>query len=163
MNTSRYKNRFYFVRQIIMVGLIACLCISTSEGLRLAPFPSFELIEIETTKKQLRSNNSHEITNKYNPTTVPTRPMRRSKQHVVHYESLPSQNTGKLAVQPVFMPVTGAATDFVSPLLSLSIPSRAPPLSRSLSAPATYTTDPCATSLNVDRFVTPSPNQSGNQ
>lgn len=110
-----------------MVVLIACLCISTSEGLRLAPFPIFELSEVEVTKKQLRSSASNEISNKYNPTTMPTRPMKRGKQQVLDIDNQPSESTRRLAFHPVFLPVTEEVAGVVSPILSTAIPSRAPP------------------------------------
>lgn len=124
MKTTRNKNR-NFGRRIIMVGLMACLCLSTSEGLRLAPFPIFASIDAETANAQVRHHAWTEISNHYNPTTVPTRQMKRGKQQVVQYESAFSANP-RLAAQPIFLPVTGEA-HFVSPLLSTRIPSRAPP------------------------------------
>jgi hypothetical protein len=127
MTTSRYKNRFYFVRQVIMVAVIACLCISTSEGLRLAPFPIFGSTDAEAATRHVRHRASVEASNNYNPTIVPTRPLRRGKQQAVHYESLTSLSARKLALHPVFLPLIIAALNVVSPLLSSSIPSRAPP------------------------------------
>lgn len=127
MTNSQYTNRFYFVRRIIMVAVIACLCISSSEGLRLTPFPVFELAAVEATKKQIRSTASYEVSNKYNPTTMPTRPMKRGKHQVVDVATLPSEGTRKLAVQPVFLPIACAAFDGVSPLPFSPIPGRPPP------------------------------------
>ena len=107
-----------------MVGLIACLCLSTSEGLRLAPFPIFASIDAEAATAQVRHHAWTEISNHYNPTTVPSR--QRGKQQVVAYESQLSLNA-RLAAQPISMPVAGEITPFVSPVLSARIPSRAPP------------------------------------
>ena len=127
MTTSQNKNRFYFGRRVIMAALIACLCLSTSEGLRLAPFPIFGSENVESATAQVSHHAWTEISNHYNPTLVPTRQMKRGRQQVVEYESPFSTGARKLAVQPIFLPVTGEPTDFISPLLSLPIPSRAPP------------------------------------
>jgi hypothetical protein len=126
MTTSRYKNRINFGRRIIMAGLIACLCLSASEGLRLAPFPIFTSIDAEAAAAaaQVRHHAWTEISNHYNPTTVPTR--QRGKQQVVAYERQFSTNA-RLAAKRISTPVTGEITHFVSPLLSARIPSRAPP------------------------------------
>ena len=115
------------MRRIIMVAVIACLCLSTSEGLRLAPFPIFGSPDVESATAQVRHHAWTEIANHYNPTTVPTRQIKRGRQQVVEYESPFSTGARKLAAQPIFLPVTGEPADFISPLLSSPIPSRAPP------------------------------------
>lgn len=127
MTTSRYKNRFYFGRQVIMAAVIACLCLSAGEGLRLTPFPIFGSTDAEAATRNVRHHASIEASTNYNPTIVPTRQMKRGKHQVVHYESLTSLSARKLAVHPVFPPLLVAASNVVSPLLSSSIPSRAPP------------------------------------
>ena len=110
-----------------MAALIACLCLSTSEGLRLAPFPMFGFADVESATTQVRHHAWTEISNHYNPTTVPTRQIKRGRQQVVEFANLFSTSARKLAAQPVFMPVTRSATDFVPPILIAAIPSRAPP------------------------------------
>jgi hypothetical protein len=131
MTTSKYKNRFYFVRQIIMVAVIACLCVYAGEGLRLTPFPVFGFADFEAAKKQVRHRVSIQASNNYDPTIVPTRSMKRGKQQqqqpVVDHESPFSTRARKLAAQPVFLPVMGRSIKVVSLLLTWRIPSRAPP------------------------------------
>lgn len=105
---------------------MACLCFSTSEGLRLSPFPVFELEESGAPKAQLEDSGSNELTSRYNPTIVPARSLKRGK-HVLEHEDLPSQSSRELTVQILLLPVTRKAEEFISRLLISRIPSRAPP------------------------------------
>lgn len=111
-----------------MVGVIACLCFSVGEGLRLRPFPVSGLAETKVTNTQLYANASNETsTSKYGPLDVPTRVQNRGKRQVVDYGHPPSQSSRDLTAHPVLLPVTGDAVDIVSLLLGSRTPSRAPP------------------------------------
>jgi hypothetical protein len=111
-----------------MVGVIACLCFSVGEGLRLRPFPVSGLAEAEATNTQLYPNTSNETsTSKYGPLDVPTRVQKRGKRQVVDYGNPPSQSSRELTAHPFLLPVTGEAVDIVSLLFGSRTPSRAPP------------------------------------
>src|SRR5258708_3407248 len=127
MTTSEYKTRPCFGRQIIMAVVIACLCFSAGEGLRLRPSPVSGLEEAEATNPQLHASASNEISTKYGSLIVPTRPLKRCKQQVVDYGNPPSQSSRELTAHPLLLPVTGEAEDIVSLLLISLTTSRAPP------------------------------------
>lgn len=110
-----------------MVGVIACLCFSVGEGLRLRPFPVFALEESEGTSTQPNATASHETSlYKYGPIDVPTRVPKPGKRQVVDYGNAPFQNSRELTVQQVLL--TADEPDII---LSLSFEShlsgRAPP------------------------------------
>jgi hypothetical protein len=117
-----------FVSTTVLVGVIACLCFSVGEGLRLRPFPVSALAESEATNTQLNASASHENSlYKYGPLDVPTRVQKRGKRQVMDYGNAPSQNSRELIVQQV--PLSSA--DKPAGIVSLSFEShfsgRAPP------------------------------------
>lgn len=116
------------MRPIIMVGVIACLCFSVGEGLRLRPFPVSGLAEAEATNTQLYANASNETsTSKYGPIDVPTRVHNRGKRQVVDYGNPPSQSSRALPTHQISLPDTGHAVDLLSILLGSRSTGRAPP------------------------------------
>jgi hypothetical protein len=69
---------------IVSLSIVACLCFSIGEGLRLTPFPVSVVSEIEAFDD---TNNS---LRRYGPLDVPARAQSRSKRQVVDYAfSLP--------------------------------------------------------------------------
>jgi hypothetical protein len=103
------------------------LCFSAGEGLRLTPFPVFGREAAEATNKQLQVIASNEISTRYSPTIVSTRPLNRGLQHVVEYGNPPAQSSRELPAQPFLLRSTDDAPGLVSLFLNLPIPSRAPP------------------------------------
>ena len=86
------------VRTTVLVGVIACLCFSVGEGLRLRPFPVSALAESEATNTQLNATASYETSlYKYGPLDVPTRVQKRGKRQVVDYGNTPSHNNRELS------------------------------------------------------------------
>ena len=60
MISAKRRTTSYFVRTTVLVGVIACLCFSVGEGLRLRPFPVFALAESEaTTCRSMVMKNRH--------------------------------------------------------------------------------------------------------
>src|SRR5687767_8486074 len=128
MTSSECRTRSCFVRPIIIVGVIACLCFSIGEGLRLRPFPVSGLAESAATNSQLCANASHETSpSKYGPLDIPTRVQNRGKRHVVDYGNPPSHSNRELTAHVVLLPITGEAVDIASLRLGSRTPSRAPP------------------------------------
>jgi hypothetical protein len=127
MITSQYNNRHCLGRRLFLVLIIACLCFSAGEGLRLRPFPVFEREECQEARAQLDGDISNEIGTRYNPTIVPTRPLKRGKQQVVEYRRPPSHVSFELTAHSLRFPVTSEEVSAVSLLLISRIPSRAPP------------------------------------
>lgn len=70
----------------ISIGIVACLCFSIGEGLRLTPFPVTVLSEIEE-----GFNDTGNSLQRYGPIDVPARAQLRNKRHVVDYAFLTPQ------------------------------------------------------------------------
>jgi hypothetical protein len=49
-----------YARTILLVGVLACLCFSAGEGLRLTPFPVSIIVKAEASDSQLTTNTSRE-------------------------------------------------------------------------------------------------------
>ncbi len=130
-----------------MVVVIACLCLSAGEGLRLRPFPVLGLVDTEATKAQRHVDGSidassdlsfaastnqqrHILTNGYGPVIAPTRLLSRGEQQVIEYDygSPSSHSNRSLIAHLLRLPVTGKAVGIVYLHLILRIPSRAPPV-----------------------------------
>ena len=127
---TRAKRRITsrFVRTTTLVGVIACLCFSVGEGLRLRPFPVSALAECETTNAQLNATTGYEVSlYKYGPLDVPARAQQRGKRHAVDYGNAPSQNTRELTVQQVLLSNAAEPAGIVSLPFESHFSGRAPP------------------------------------
>ena len=129
MTTREYTTRSCLGRRVLLLVIVACLSLSSSEGLRLSPFPVFDLEKSAATKAEAHESGSTELTSRYNPTVVPTRSMKRGKQ-VVHCEKQPFQSSSELSNRPLCVPATPEGINIISLALTSRIPSRAPPFSR---------------------------------
>ena len=74
-----------------MIGIIASLCLSVGEGLRLTPFrfsalPRVEAAKIPSDAKSSLENSVH----KYGPLDLPTQIQKRSKRQAVEFVCPPS-------------------------------------------------------------------------
>ena len=117
-----------FVRKTVLVGVIACLCFSVGEGLRLRPFPVSALAESETTKVELNVAASYGASlYKYGPLDVPSRIQKRGKRQVVDYANPPFQNTREVTVQQVLFSSADEPAAIVSLSFRSHLPGRAPP------------------------------------
>ena len=117
-------------RLFLMIGIIAALCFSAGEGLRLTPFPSDGVARINLPGGQVNTNGSCETSpTKYGPIDLPKPTQARSKQKAFHVDCLPAP----VAVNP--SPHFCALLDVsdASKVASLQLISRtrdrAPPLS----------------------------------
>ena len=117
------------MRTTILVGVMACLCFSVGEGLRLRPFPVSTLVQLETTNTKLNDAETLNDTSlsKYGPLDVPTRAQKRGKRQVVDFGNLPSQSNRELMAHQVPLSETGQAVDIVSLLFVSRSSGRAPP------------------------------------
>ena len=135
MRSSTYSIRQRFGRTVIMIGIIACLCLSAGEGLRLRPFPVCGQAETEPASAQLHAERSgnhylYGVINKYSPLIVPSRLAKRGKQLLVHYDhgSPSSWVSREVAISFMRLQATCEAERIVFLLLISRTPSRAPPL-----------------------------------
>ncbi len=117
-----------FVSTTVLVGVIACLCFSVGEGLRLRPFPVSALAESGATNTQLNASASYENSPyKYGPLDVPTRVQKRGKRQVVVYGNAPSENSRELTVQQVLPSTADEPAGIVSLSFESHLSGRAPP------------------------------------
>ena len=116
------------MRTTLLVGVIACLCFSVGEGLRLTPFPVSELAETEATSIQFDPTVSYETSlYKYGPLDVPTRVQKRGKRQVVDPWNAPSQNSRELTVHLVIHSSIDEPAGIVSLPYGSHLSGRAPP------------------------------------
>ena len=76
MKVNRWQRSVH--NTIVSIGIVACLCFSIGEGLRLTPFPVTANTGAET------SSDDHSV-RKYGPLDVPTRVQSRNKRQFVDY------------------------------------------------------------------------------
>jgi len=127
MSTER-RTGSSFGRTIILIGVIACLCFSVGEGLRLRPFPVSALAKSEATNTQFNPTASYETSLcKYGPLGAPTQVQKRGKRQGADYVDQPSESARELAAHQVLLPDTGADVDIVSLLFGSRSTGRAPP------------------------------------
>jgi hypothetical protein len=117
-----------FVRAIILIGVIACLCFSVGEGLRLTPFPVSALAEVGLTNTQPNATASYQKSlRKYGPLDVPTRVQQRGKRQAVDHGYTPSESNRELGAHRVLLPSNGETVSIVSLLFGSRLSGRAPP------------------------------------
>ena len=76
---------------VIVIGVIASLCFSVGEGLRLTPFPFSAPTRVEAAKIPSDAKSSLENSlHKYGPLDVPTQIQKRSKRQAVEFACPPS-------------------------------------------------------------------------
>jgi hypothetical protein len=111
-----------------LIVVIASLCFSVGEGLRLTPFPVSALQNDEATNARRPSQISNETSlRKYGPLDVPTRVQKRGKRQVADYGNPPSHSSRVLIVRQVLLPETGEPIGIASLLCGLHSTGRAPP------------------------------------
>ena len=120
----------YLLRAIILIGVIACLCFSVGEGLRLTPFPVSAHGEAKATDTDTECNTtaSYETSlRKYGPLDVPTRVQKRGKRQTVDYGYAPSHANRASATYQVVLTNDGEPVHIVSLLFRSRVTGRAPP------------------------------------
>lgn len=128
MISTERRTTSCFVRTTLLVGIIACLCFSVGEGLRLRPFPVSALADSEATNTQLNATSSNETSlYKYGPLDVPTRVQNRGKRQLVDYGNAPSQNRRELTVNQVLFSSADEPAGIVSLSFGSHLSGRAPP------------------------------------
>jgi hypothetical protein len=81
---------------VILIVVIAALCFSAGEGLRLTPFPVSA--PIGETSDTLLAKPAEQISNhKYGPLDVPTQHQKRNQRQAVSLDFLPTENSCAIA------------------------------------------------------------------
>jgi hypothetical protein len=127
MIRAECRTKFCFMRLIIIVGVIGCLCFSVGEGLRLRPFPVSTLGESDATNPQHNASRETSLCN-YGPLDLPTPLQSRGKRRqVLDYGNPPLQSSGDLIAHQILLSDTAEAVDIVFLLFTSPSTGRAPP------------------------------------
>lgn len=112
---------------VVLIGVIASLCFSVGEGLRLSPFPISILTSADTANVLLGAEISDQILlHRYGPLDVPTQTQKRNKRQVVHFACPPTVGAREI---PHYLSLSVAHEPFdIVSVSSVSRPAgRAPP------------------------------------
>jgi hypothetical protein len=122
--TTQFRIKRFFVRQSVLVCVIASLCFSVGEGLRLRPFP----VSNSTTNAQLTVNASAQnALTRYGPIDLPTRAQSRGKRQMVEFGNPPAQEWRELTAQQVLLRDSDEGVSSFSCLLRFTFTGRSPP------------------------------------
>ena len=116
------------MRTILLIGVIASLCFSVGEGLRLTPFPVSALAESAQPDGRLKVAELREARlHKYGPLDKPTQAQKRGKRQTPEYQYPPSQSTRKPTAYQLHSPCAHPPVAVTSTLLSAGPADRGPP------------------------------------
>lgn len=117
---------------LLLVCIVAALCFSAGEGLRLTPFPGNNLAGAPLQEGQLGDRGTCETsTPKYGPVDLPKRTQARSKHKVFDVDCLSAPIAFSAPSPLCNRPVVGNPTKVASFQLISRARDRAPPLSLS--------------------------------
>ena len=130
MLSTRRQAMFTLMRTTVLVGVLAGLCFSVGEGLRLRPFPISGIAVSGVTTVESHFQVSHKsLSARYGPVYTPTRVQSRNKREAVDYGYLPGRSNHVLTGHRIFF-FAPDETNRVSSASFASSPSgRAPPFS----------------------------------
>lgn len=130
MNSSGRTVRETWARAVLVVGVVACLCFSAGEGLRLTPLPSLPPVEVGPTELQASVTLARAAhLNRTGPLDVPAQgqAQKRGKRQAPECECPPSVNARELPFQQSTPSGTDGQPVRASRLLVARPPGRAPP------------------------------------
>lgn len=132
MKGTKGKDYGNLNRVFLLISVIAALCFSAGEGLRLTPFPANNLAGAILQEGQLGDRGTCETsTPKYGPMDLPQRTQARSKHKVFDVDCLSAPIAVSAPSPFCNLPVVGDTTKVASLQLISRARDRAPPLSLS--------------------------------
>lgn len=126
MKSSCRPANFRIAKPVISVLVIAALCFSVGEGLRLTPFTSSHLIGVEVTDTPLTKTSDKISNHRYGPLYVPPHNQKRSKRDAVPLDVLLTANSYAIPSALRFS-TSRESFDIISILVVSQSASRAPP------------------------------------
>lgn len=112
----------------MLVCVIASLCFSVGEGLRLRPFPVSDPAQNEATNSQFSVTAfSLDARSRYGPVDLPTRTQSRGKRYLVEFGNPPAQEWRVFFTPQILLADTSAGASFISILFRFDSTGRAPP------------------------------------
>lgn len=128
MLSTRSKAMSRFMRTTVLVGVLAGLCFSVGEGLRLRPFPISSMADsgVATAESHFEAW-QESVAARYGPVYTPARVQNRNKREAVDYAYLPGRSSHVLTGYGIlyFAPDTNNTIAFARFVSSPS--GRAPP------------------------------------
>jgi hypothetical protein len=116
-----------YMPSIILIAVIASLCFSVGEGLRLTPFPTSHVSRVEARNTPLTAKASDQISShKYGPLDVPTQMQKRNKRQAAAFDVPPSSFTSEVLI-PSYSAPTHETFDIVAVPVVSQFAGRAPP------------------------------------
>jgi hypothetical protein len=116
-------------RTLLLIGVIASLCFSVGEGLRLTPFPVSALAEAAAPDDQLKVAELREARlHKYGPLDKPTQAQKRGKRQTPDCQCPPSQSICKPTAYLLHSSCAHPPIAVTSTLLTAGPADRGPPL-----------------------------------
>ncbi len=113
----------------ILSVVVACLCFSVGEGLRLTPFPVSSITEVTDYNAGVQVEIRYETSvRKYGPLSVPTQTQKRGKRQLADFGEVPSPTNRELPLRQVNLADTGDPVYIVSNLFGALLSGRAPPI-----------------------------------
>lgn len=128
MNSSCRSVNSRAMASIILIVVVASLCFSVGEGLRLTPFPIAVLTGVEAGEASLTTEASCQAsTHKYGPLDVPSPNQNRNKRQAAPLDFLPAANSCAIP-DAVKFSVAREPSEIVSVLVMFQSAGRAPPV-----------------------------------
>lgn len=127
MNVSCRTVNSRIMTSVMLIVVIASLCFSVGEGLRLTPFPISTVIGVEARDTSLTIKASNQTsTHKYGPLDIPAQHQKRNKRQAVPLDFLVTENSYAIPTALRFS-ATREPADIVSVLLVCQSAGRSPP------------------------------------
>lgn len=128
MLSTRREALSRFMRTTVLVGVLAGLCFSVGEGLRLRPFPISSMAESGVTTAESHCQGSQGfVSARYGPVYTPARVQNRNKRVAVDYAYVPGRSNHVLTGYGIFSFAPYETNRVASASFPLSPSGRAPP------------------------------------
>ena len=128
MLSTRRQVMSRFMRTSALAGVLAGLCFSVGEGLRLRPFPISSMTESGAVTAASHFQASHEsVSARYGPVYTPARLQQRNKREAVDYAYLPGRSNHVLTGYGICFFAPDEPDRVASATFAMSPSGRAPP------------------------------------
>jgi hypothetical protein len=119
-----------FMRTTVLVSVLAGLCFSVGEGLRLRPFPISSMAGsgVATAESHFQASQDS-VSARYGPVYTPARVQNRNKREAVDYAYLPGRSNHVLTAYGIFFFALDETNRVASASFASSPSGRAPPSS----------------------------------
>lgn len=124
---SRCQDMSRVMRTTVLVGVLAALCFSVGEGLRLTPFPLSTMAESASTAESYFQASHESVSARSGPVYTPTRVQNRNKRDAVDYAFLTGRSNPVSTAYGLFFFAPDETNRAASASFASSPSGRAPP------------------------------------